>query len=68
MQHWKKVMGPRFAHRCAPERIIDGKRLIVFVGNAVLKQEMEFEKRRMLNTIKSLPGCEGINELIFKHS
>ena len=68
MQNWKKVMGDRFAHRSAPQRIIDGKRLVVFVGNSTLKQEMEFEKRRMLNTIKSLPGCEGINELVFKHS
>jgi len=68
MQHWKKVMGARFAHRSAPQRIIDGKRLVVFVGNSTLKQEMEFEKRRMLDKIKSLPGCEEISELIFKHS
>ncbi len=63
IQNWKKIVGLERAALCQPLRIVDGSRLIMVVGNPTLRQELEFDKRKILRRIRALPSCENIRHL-----
>lgn len=66
MNNWEYIAGVDNSHRCAPLRIVGGSKLIVMVSNSTLKQEMEFEKRRMLNRIRTIPECRTVKQIVFQ--
>jgi len=67
MRNWKHVVGEKTAHRCSPQRIAPGNRLIVFAANSVVRNELQFKKREILKRIRELPECERINAVVLVH-
>lgn len=64
---WHEIVGDFDARRCAPQRISNGGRtLLVFAATAVLCQELQFEKRRILQRIQKIPGCDEIRDLVIR--
>jgi hypothetical protein len=67
MGSWREIMGPQLAHRTSPLKLIDqGKVLLIGVGNATLRQELQFRSRDILNKIQAQPGCEAIKSIQFR--
>lgn len=66
MREWRTIVGNERAHRCAPERILDGCRLVIYVSNATLRNEMQFDQRRILRRLQRIPGCHVITQLILR--
>lgn len=65
MEHWREIMGDHNAQRCSPERIDPNGRLLINVSNPILRREMMFSKRRILERVHSIPGCETIQDIDF---
>nr|WP_281398180.1 DUF721 domain-containing protein [Ruficoccus amylovorans] len=64
MANWKDVVGERTAHRCRPQRLVQGRKLIILAGSPVIRQELQFNQNRILRKIQALPGCHTINEIV----
>lgn len=67
MRNWRRIVGDRFAARCAPERIDSSGTLLIKVSSPVLKRELQFTEARILTVIGSIEGCENITGIAFKH-
>ena len=65
MAHWREIMGEN-AERCAPERIDTLGRLVVAVGNPVLRRELAFSRRPLLAKLRKLKGCREITDIEFR--
>lgn len=66
MRHWKEIVGTERAHRCAPERIVNESCLVIYVGNATLRMELQFDKRILIKRLQQIPGCEALQEVRFQ--
>ncbi|MGJ3243843.1 MAG: DUF721 domain-containing protein [Opitutales bacterium] len=67
MGSWREIMGPQLAHRTSPVKLLDnGKVLMIGVGSATLRQELQFQSKDILKRIQAQPGCEGIQSLQFR--
>lgn len=66
MRNWKSIFGTDRAHRCAPERVINNEVLVVFVSNATLRNELQFDKRRLLKKLNAIEGCQNIRDIQFR--
>ncbi len=65
-ENWKKCVPVRLATRCEPRELRDGRTTLVVAGeNALVRQELEFAKRRILKKIRALDGCEKIEKIVF---
>ncbi len=64
MAHWKEIVGERTAHRCRPQRLVQGRKLIILAGSPVIRQELQFNQNRILRKLHALPGCHTINEVV----
>lgn len=58
MRHWREIVGPENAHRCAPEKFDAAGNLVIAVHHPVLRRELLFRQATILGRIRSLPGCE----------
>ena len=67
MKNWRAIVGEKTAHRCSPQRIAPGQRLVINAPNSVVRQELQFRKRELLRTIRALPDCERINDILLTH-
>lgn len=67
MQHWREIVGSEMAHRCKPQKILHGNMLVIVTANATLRNELAMRKHDMLQKIRTLPTCENIQEVFFKH-
>lgn len=65
MSKWKEIVGERTAHRCSPQRIVQEKKLLVFAANSTVRSELKFNERNILKKLKSLPGCDRIEAIVF---
>lgn len=63
---WVYLVGEHNAKHANPWRLDRGKRLFVLVNNPVIKQEMQFNKKLLLNRINQLPGCSEIYQIVFR--
>lgn len=63
---WVSIIGDRNARHAHPLRLDRHQRLYVAVNNPVVKQEMQFHKKIILGRLNQLPGCEGIQQLVFR--
>lgn len=63
IENWKSVVGERTAHRCRPERIDRQNRLVIAAANSVIKQELLFQKRVIIQRIQALPDCRHIRDI-----
>lgn len=66
MKNWHIIMGTQLAHRCSPEKITKDKVLLIRVGSSTLKSELQFRKRKIVNTIHTLLGSEEIADVRFQ--
>jgi hypothetical protein len=63
---WISIVGDRNASHSHPHRLDHGFRLYVLVSNPVIKQEMQFHNKMILDRLKRIPGCESIREIVFR--
>ncbi len=66
MSHWRAIVGENNAHRCSPVRLTRQGALLIAAANPVLRRELLFQKNRILQTVRSLPGCENISSVRFQ--
>ncbi len=66
MRNWKDIVGNERAYRCSPERVVGESRLVIFVGNATLRNELQFDKARILKRLQDIPACHAIKEITFR--
>jgi hypothetical protein len=65
MANWREIMGGN-ASRCAPERIDTQGRLVVVVANPILRRELAFSRRPLVQKLRRLKGCDGITDIDFR--
>ncbi len=65
-RHWTMIVGEHAAHRSSPQRVIGNSILLVQVGNPMLRANLEFEKRKILDRIHRLPGGGVIQAVNFR--
>ncbi|MGB0370437.1 MAG: DUF721 domain-containing protein [Opitutales bacterium] len=63
MEHWRDIMGGRFAHRCSPVKITTQGVLLIATSNASLRNEILFQKATILKKIKAIPECDAIRDI-----
>jgi len=66
VKHWKEIVGEETAHRCRPMKLVNGKQLIIYASNSVIKQELLFAERQILKRIRALPECGAIRDVSIK--
>ncbi len=65
MKNWRDLVGQKYAHRCAVQKVLGKNQLFIRVENSTIRSELEFSKRAILNKLRSLPGCENFIDIIF---
>lgn len=63
---WASIVGEtnqQFAH---PARIEEGRCLVVMINDPVVRQELQFNKKLLIQRIRALAGCGGIREIILR--
>lgn len=63
---WVNLVGERNAEQAQPLQLYRNYRLYVAVNNPVIKQELQFHKKIILNRLKQIPGCESVREIVFR--
>ncbi len=66
LAHWKEILGPDRADRCAPARLQRDGTLVVLAPNPVVRQELSFDKRRLVAKIRRLPGCGFVRTIMLR--
>ena len=65
VENWAEIFG-KWAGRCNPVRIQDGKTLVVSVTNQTLRSELTFMKRSVLKKIQALEYCQDVTDLVVR--
>jgi len=63
---WTEIVGEANAQYCHPLRLDREKTLVVGASNPVIRQELLFHKRMVIERIHAIPGCEGISDVVFR--
>ena len=66
MENWVTVVGSAAAHYAHLLRIEDERRVFVAVTNQIVRQELFFHRKLILQRLQALPGCKGLRELILR--
>ena len=67
MQNWRQIVGEGNAYRCCPQRLTaDGRKLVITAANPVIRQELLFRKRQLLDRIRALPRASAILDLVIR--
>lgn len=66
IDNWPQIVGPANAKNCYPNRIDRERTLIIAVSNPIIRQELEFNKRLILQNLHKIEGAKKIRTLIFK--
>jgi hypothetical protein len=64
---WSEIIGEsnqQFAH---PARVERDRCLVVAVNDAVVRQELQFNKALLLKRVRAIPGCDQIREIVFRN-
>lgn len=59
---WIEIAGPTLAGRSHP-LAIKGDSLLVAASNAVIRNELQLQSRKILAAVRTVPGCEGVKSL-----
>jgi hypothetical protein len=63
-ENWQKVVGLKFAGKCAPERLTENTgTLFIKTASGPIKQELGFDRKQILQRIQKLKGCSLVKEL-----
>ena len=63
--HWHELLPVKLSKRCAPQRVLEGGKLVVQCENTVIKSEVRFHERSMLAKIRLLQGCAEVRSISF---
>ncbi len=63
---WVDVVGEYNSRHSHPVRLERGYRIFIHVTNPVVRQEMFFHRKMILERIKKLPACSMIRELVLR--
>ena len=66
MQNWEKIVGPPNAQYAHLLRIENERRVFVAVTNQIVRQELFFHRKLVLQRIQALPGCKDLRELTLR--
>lgn len=66
LANWPQIVGPANAKNCAPNRIEKERTLLIAVSNPVIRQELEFNKRLILQNLHKIDGGKKIRYIYFK--
>ncbi|MBD5778304.1 DUF721 domain-containing protein [Pelagicoccus sp. NFK12] len=66
VKNWAQIVGAANARNCAPNRIEKERTLIIAVSNPVIRQELEFNKRLILQNLHKVEGAKKIRNIFFK--
>lgn len=64
LENWDYVAGSRMAAHSRPVRLQRDGSLMIAVTDSVLKRELLFRQREILQRIRSLAGCESVRGII----
>ena len=65
MKHWAEIVGhSELCHRCRPVRLTPDHKLVVTVADPVLRQEVQFRRRDMLDRLQRLEGCQTLKAVV----
>lgn len=64
--NWPQIVGAGNASNCSPSRIENERTLLIAVSNPVIRQELQFNKRLILNNVHKLEGGKRIRNIFFK--
>ena len=65
-ENWQKVVGKKLFMKCAPERLQPSSGMLyVKTSGGPVKQELSFQKKKILDKIKNLEGCGKVKDLKF---
>ncbi|MBC2605800.1 DciA family protein [Pelagicoccus albus] len=65
-QNWPQIVGAANARNCSPSRIEKERTLLIAVSNPVIRQELEFNKRLILQNLHKIEGGKKIRNIFFK--
>jgi len=66
MQNWEKIVGPANVGYSHLLRIENERTVFVAVTNQIVRQEMYFHRKLILERIQALPGCKDIRVLMLR--
>jgi hypothetical protein len=61
--HWVDVLGPQMAPLCVLRKIDSKGCLHIGVSDAVARQELNFERQRLLKEFRNLPECQYLKKI-----
>ena len=63
-ENWQRVVGIKFAGKCAPERLTANTgTLFIKTASGPIKQELGFDRKQIIKRIQNLKGCSFVKEL-----
>ena len=65
-ENWKAIVGQANASNCTPSRIERENTLIISVSNPIIRQELEFNKRLVLQNLHKIKDGRRIRFVVFK--
>ncbi|MDQ8202462.1 DUF721 domain-containing protein [Pelagicoccus sp. SDUM812003] len=65
-ENWPQIVGASNARNCTPSRIERERTLIIAVSNPIIRQELEFNKRLIMQNLHRLEGAKKIRSIVFK--
>lgn len=64
--NWPTIVGAANATNCSPSRIERERTLIIAVANPIIRQELEFNKRLILQNVHKIEGGRMVRTIVFK--
>ncbi len=64
--HWIAIVGNRYSQYSYPVRLDRGKRLFVAVSNSIVKQEMWFHRKQILQRLKLIHHGVEIRDIVLR--
>jgi hypothetical protein len=64
-ERWKEIVGEALACSCQPVRVERETKLVIAVSNPVVRRELLFHKRLIVEKIQAVPGCAKIKDAVF---
>ena len=63
-ENWQKIVGKQMSLKCAPERLHPSNGILyIRTSGGPVKQELLFQKKKILSKITKLDGCSEIKDL-----
>lgn len=64
--NWRRIVGPANAAYSHLLHVDGGRRVFIGVSNSIVRQEMSFHRKLILDRIRAIPGCAGVREIMLR--